>query len=166
RRWNMILPQLVTPYTKLMSTTSNGRHPVPTFRSSCTKTNCNGPSRRKLKVTCVYTKYLEEIYLDVCKCCPTSLQLLERGLFPSAPVRPTLTVDLDQLDLVSTLFMVGAPNVMNWAETLTSCLARKGYVLGGQDVLRRHYGQALQYYRVMIDMVSQTVNNAIESSRK
>ncbi|KAF9514092.1 hypothetical protein BS47DRAFT_1295346, partial [Hydnum rufescens UP504] len=164
--WNMILPQLVTPYAKLMSATSNGQHPVPTFHSSCTKTNCNGPSRQKLKVTCVYTKYLKEIYLDVCKCCPASLQLLERGLFPSAPVQPTLAVDLDQLNIVSMLFMVSAPNVMNWAKTLMLCLARKGYVLGGQDVLHHHYGQALQYYQVMIDMVSQTVNNMIESSRK
>jgi hypothetical protein len=60
------------------------------------------------------------------------LQLLERGLFPCAPVRPSLAVELDQLDLVSTLFMVGAPNVTNWAETLSICLARKGYAFEGQ----------------------------------
>ena len=60
-RWNILIPQLVTLYAKLMSMTSHGRHPVPSARSSCTKRDCNGPSGRKLTVTCVYSKCLSTL---------------------------------------------------------------------------------------------------------
>ncbi|KAF9512721.1 hypothetical protein BS47DRAFT_1254827, partial [Hydnum rufescens UP504] len=81
-----------------------------------------------------------------CSCCPAAIQLLEQGLFPSAPIRPSLAVEIDQLDLISIFFMTTALNIMGWAETLGTFLGKRGYVLEGQGDLRRRYGKALQYY--------------------
>ena len=75
---------------------------------------------------------MDEIQLDICDtCCPASLQLVERGLFPCAPLYPTLAVEMDLLDLVSTLFMVEAPNITGWSDTLTEFLGKRSYYLGG-----------------------------------
>jgi hypothetical protein len=38
---------------------------------------------------------------------------------------------MDLLDLVSTLFMVEAPNITGWSDTLTEFLGKRSYFLGG-----------------------------------
>jgi hypothetical protein len=40
------------------------------------------------------------------------------------------------------------------------------FILHFKDVLRRRYGRAIQYYRLMIDMVTEVANNAVKCSRQ
>ena len=51
------------------------------------------------------------------------------GLFPSAPLLPTLAVDLQVLDFVRELFVHAAANIMAWCNTLESFLAVRGFKL-------------------------------------
>jgi len=51
------------------------------------------------------------------------------GLFPSAPLLPTLAVDLQVLDFVRELFVHAAPNITAWCNTLESFLAVRGFKL-------------------------------------
>ncbi|KAF9509111.1 hypothetical protein BS47DRAFT_1281998, partial [Hydnum rufescens UP504] len=64
-----------------------------------------------------------------CNCGPAALLLLELGLFPSAPVHPTLAVDLDLLDFMSTVFKVEQPNIHGWVSSLQRFLWKQGHVL-------------------------------------
>jgi CxC1 like cysteine cluster associated with KDZ transposases len=69
--------------------------------------------------------------LDICdSCAPAALQLVECGLFPCAPLYPTLAVKMDLLDLVSILFMVKALNITGWSDTFTKFLVKRSYYLG------------------------------------
>jgi hypothetical protein len=53
-----------------------------------------------------------------------------RGLFPCAPVRPSLAADINLLELICLNFCNLAPNVTGWAQTLVEFWRRRGYVLG------------------------------------
>jgi hypothetical protein len=153
-RWNELIPTLIAPYTKFMASKGSG-DALPTNDRKCQGGNCKGPSGKGLKVMCVYMKrtllYLaiplfqhiyidnplisvdiEELKLDICSCNPAAIQLLERGLFPSSPVLPSLAVEIHQLELVSIFFMTTAPNVTGWTETLETFLANRGYNLNNR----------------------------------
>jgi CxC1 like cysteine cluster associated with KDZ transposases len=67
---------------------------------------------------------IEEIHLDVCSCCPAAIELLEQGLFPSAPIHLSLTVEMEQLNLISIFFMTTALNIMGWTEMLGKFLGK------------------------------------------
>ena len=61
-----------------------------------------------------------------------ALQLLQRGLFPCAPLLPSLAVDLNMLEFVNELFVNAAPNTTAWCETLESFLGSRRYKLSTQ----------------------------------
>lgn len=61
---------------------------------------------------------------------PAALQLLRRGLFPCAPLFPTLAVDLSLLVFVKKLFLRLPPNVTGWCESLEDFWDGRGYRLG------------------------------------
>lgn len=92
-------------------------------------------------VLCSYSNLfvvdIHEISLIVCKCRPAAFLLLELGLFPSAPVHPTLAVDLDLLDFTSAVFRVQQPNIQGWTDSLQIYLHKRGYVLDGD--VRVHF---------------------------
>ena len=77
------------------------------------------------------TQYLviEEIQLAKCKCHLIAVQLLKRGLFPCAPIAPTLAVDIRILDFLQRLFVRISPNHTAIAQALEDCLAAQGYKL-------------------------------------
>jgi hypothetical protein len=54
------------------------------------------------------------------------------GLFPCAPIAPTLAVSVSLLELVRELFLRVAPNVTGWCSALESVLRKKGYKLTGE----------------------------------
>lgn len=72
---------------------------------------------------------LELLEIRVCACTTAALQLLNRGLFPCAPVAPTLAVDMKLLELVRELFLRMPPNVTAWCDTLESFLGERRYKL-------------------------------------
>ncbi len=70
---------------------------------------------------------LETIWLCTCK--EPALQLLLMGLFPCAPLLPSLAVDLQMLDFAQGLFRNAAPNTTAWCETLEGFLGTRNFKL-------------------------------------
>lgn len=71
----------------------------------------------------------EEIILNICPCMPAPEQLLARGLFPCAPLYPSLAVDMRVLDFVSHLFVNMPPNNTAWCKATEDFLEPMGYKL-------------------------------------
>ncbi|KAF8868228.1 hypothetical protein CPB84DRAFT_1858289 [Gymnopilus junonius] len=82
-------------------------------------------------------------------------------------MRPTLAVDLNMLDFVRGLFLNTAPNVTAWAETLEGFLSAHKFKLKTRNTLRKHFGNALQWYTVLEDMkclwLQEVINRIRES---
>ena len=74
-------------------------------------------------------KFLEIEILVLCTCTEPALQLLAHGLFPCAPLFPTLAVDLQMLDFVRELFVNTAPNITAWCDTLEGFLDSRKFKL-------------------------------------
>ena len=72
---------------------------------------------------------LQMIEIRACQCSPAAQQLLSRGLFPCAPIAPTLAVDLKMLDFVQELFVRMPPNTTSWCEAIEAFLGKRGYKL-------------------------------------
>ena len=70
---------------------------------------------------------IEKIVLCTCK--EPALQLLGMGLFPCAPLEPSLAVDLNMLGFVERLFVHAAPNVTAWCKTLEAFLSERNFKL-------------------------------------
>ncbi|KAG6806385.1 hypothetical protein H0H92_011534, partial [Tricholoma furcatifolium] len=121
-RWRTLLPSMVSHYMAFLRTSKS----IPCPRQySCT---C-GVSGRSIEVVVVRFDYLEKIVITLCSCAPAPIQLLQWGCFASAPLEPTLAVDLKVLDFVSSLFLNIAPNHTAWCKTLESFLEGQGYKL-------------------------------------
>jgi hypothetical protein len=67
--------------------------------------------------------------LSICECYPASVQLVEMGYFPCAPVRPTLAFDINLLEFVTIASHHMAPNVTGWSSSLQEFLSLRGYLL-------------------------------------
>ncbi|KAJ7868928.1 hypothetical protein B0H14DRAFT_2728412 [Mycena olivaceomarginata] len=87
--------------------------------------------------------------IHICECAPAAVQLLRAGLFPSAPWRPSLAVDLRVLEFARNLFGRISPNNTAWTATMESFPTRPGLYLGPwlafilntyQGALRRLFG--------------------------
>lgn len=74
---------------------------------------------------------LERLELSICQCQPAAVQLVERGLFPCAPLHPSLAVDIRVLDFVTGLFLRVSPNHTAWSNALEEFLRNRGYQLHG-----------------------------------
>lgn len=72
---------------------------------------------------------LEEVEIRACRCFLAALQLLSRGLFPCAPVAPTLAVDIKMLDFVRELFVRMPPNTTSWCDTVEAFLVKQRFKL-------------------------------------
>jgi hypothetical protein len=85
--------------------------------------------KRAFSLTHVISGCSQKI-LSVCKCYPASIQLLDIGYFPCAPVRPTLAFDINLLELVTIASHYMALNVTGWSSSLQEFLSIRGYPLG------------------------------------
>lgn len=81
-----------------------------------------------ISVPC-FLGFLEIEKLVLCTCEEPALQLLSRGLFPCAPSRPSLAVDLNMLDFARGLFVNTSPNMTAWCETLEGFLSARQFKL-------------------------------------
>lgn len=70
---------------------------------------------------------LTDVSLRVCACRPAAAQLLDRGYFACAPIRPSLAFSLRMLEFISMHSLNVAPNVTAWACTLQQYWARRGH---------------------------------------
>lgn len=138
-RWTeVVIPQLIKPYMNYMAEKSGVRSP-----DSC---SCGGAQAR-IQVTAVYQDRelpfwnwsvraklmygadLEQIDVPTCPCRPAPVALMRLGLFGCAPMRPSIALDINMLEFVSTMFLNLAPNVTGWCESLEIHLRRRGYKL-------------------------------------
>lgn len=75
---------------------------------------------------------LEHIEVRVCRCRLAAKQLVQQGLFPCAPLYPTLAVDMCVLQLVSGLFLRISPNNTTVSGTVEEFLQARGYQMQGE----------------------------------
>ncbi|KAJ3991360.1 hypothetical protein F5050DRAFT_1536778, partial [Lentinula boryana] len=93
-RWQMeVLPCLIRPYISMLRRTDNLRNEAGMLDKAGTCLN----NPRLLEISILE---LQKLVLSVCACRTAAVQLVEQGLFPCAPVHPTLAVDIHVLDFV------------------------------------------------------------------
>jgi hypothetical protein len=143
-KWtNEVIPSLVQPYLYILRKSNSFRHPL----TAPLSLSCHCGSSSTHQVVCVYFesmsyhRYIHELYSYIslaelekitvksCSCSSIALQLLSRGLFPCAPSKPTLAVDLNMLKFVQELFVHNPPNTTAWSDTLESFLGDRQYKL-------------------------------------
>ncbi|KAF9521028.1 hypothetical protein BS47DRAFT_1255798, partial [Hydnum rufescens UP504] len=164
-RWNhVVIPSLIQPFMLFERERLLRReeHTVQ-VEEAC---RC-GKQWRLLKVLCMYFERLETIEFHVCGCPSRTAarQLVLRGLFPCAPLHPSLAVSIDMLEFVAELFVQQAPNERAWAATLENFLKRRGFKFGGNDSLRRRFATALAQYQVLVRVINQEMSAVVESCR-
>lgn len=148
QRWiKEVIPKILGPYMRLLRTTENlSADPVEHHRSC----SCMNTDTRVLSIVIVrmYSMYylihhltltekitdLERIELSICACRTAAVQLIDRGLFPCAPLHPSLAVDIRVLDFVTRYFLRASPNHTAWAHTANDFLRDRGYQLNGGEV--------------------------------
>ncbi|KAL1711496.1 hypothetical protein EV715DRAFT_215239, partial [Schizophyllum commune] len=91
------------------------------------------------------------IVLDTCQCSGAARQLVEVGLFPCAPYRPTLAVDMNVLDFARLLFLNISPNVTAWCKATEAFLLAGSHKLNYSDNLRKRFGYALLWFTHLHD---------------
>ncbi|KAL1749989.1 hypothetical protein FB107DRAFT_224629, partial [Schizophyllum commune] len=89
--------------------------------------------------------------LVACSCSPAARQLIAVGLFPCAPQRPTLAVDINVLDFARLLFLHISPNVTAWCKATEAFLLARSHKLNYSNNLRKRFGYALLWFTHLHD---------------
>ncbi|KAJ7697062.1 hypothetical protein B0H14DRAFT_2418321 [Mycena olivaceomarginata] len=126
-----------------------GKHPV------------SGKSRRIADAGAA----ISDLEIHICECAPAAVQLLRAGLFPSAPWRPSLAVDLRVLEFARNLFGRISPNNTAWTATMESFLRDLGFTLDREGALRRLFGSALEWYTHLRNQVNHDFDAHLERAR-
>ncbi|KAE9388317.1 hypothetical protein BT96DRAFT_1074276, partial [Gymnopus androsaceus JB14] len=79
---------------------------------------------------------------------------------------PSLAVELQVLNLVTSLFLRISPNHTAVSSTLEAFLEDRGYVMKGEDPLRRRFSNALQWYNTLQDRASHFIDELIDVARE
>lgn len=170
-RWTKeVIPRLVPVFMALVRE-SNHFAKVAPQNWSC---GCP-PSARTLKVVVVsFSGVFARLYRlqpglltktgvrkgEVCTCKPTVL-LLQNGLFPSAPVRPTFAFDVHMLEFVRELHLRSPPNKTAWSATLEAFFYKQGFKVSGKDIYRRKLASCLRWYTFLRVAVEVRVRKAV-----
>ncbi|KAF7373890.1 hypothetical protein MSAN_00601300 [Mycena sanguinolenta] len=109
---------------------------------------------------------ISDVEIDVCNCAPAAEQLLDAGLFPSAPRRPTFAADIRVLEFTRNLFGRIAPNNTAWTATLESFLRDLGFSLDNEGSMRRMFASSLEWYTHLRNQVKCHFDNIIEDTRR
>ncbi|KAG1727336.1 hypothetical protein EDB19DRAFT_1897559 [Suillus lakei] len=168
RRWSEeVIPSLIVPYLVYMQETSMLRYANIVRQPHGDTVACHaGCGTRSIKVACVFFDSLSEINIIACPCFPAPLQLLRCGLFPCAPVAPSLAVDLRVLEFVRLLFICQSPNHTAWCDAVETFLDGMGYKLTSMHSLRHHFSNAFHWYRVLTILAHDHISNLIANTRK
>ncbi|KAL1750030.1 hypothetical protein FB107DRAFT_194227, partial [Schizophyllum commune] len=89
--------------------------------------------------------------ISTCSCSSAARQLIAVGLFPCAPQRPTLAVDMNVLDFARLLFLHISPNVTAWCKATEAFLLARSHKLNYSDNLRKRFGYALFWFTYLHD---------------
>ncbi|KAG1838530.1 hypothetical protein DFJ58DRAFT_718722 [Suillus subalutaceus] len=138
-------------------------HTYPTFRQPQQDIGVciAGCRTRSITVACVHFDVLKEIDIIACPCFPAPLQLLCRGLFPCAPVTPSLAVDLRILEFIHLLFVRQSPNQTAWCDAVETFPDGMGYKLFCKNNLRHRFGNVFHWYRVLTIMAHDHISTLI-----
>ncbi|EAU84174.2 hypothetical protein CC1G_12745 [Coprinopsis cinerea okayama7 len=154
RRWvDGVIPTMIPHYLRVLRE-SNQLRDTSQLEMMC---ECS-PNSTRTRVLAVYQHGVEELH--VCNCSPAVL-LVQRGLFPSSPVRPAFAVDLRMLDFMHELYARSALNLSAWSATLETVLARQGFKVKGQDVIRRKMATAVKWYTYMVAQKDAVINSIV-----
>ncbi|KAL0567595.1 hypothetical protein V5O48_014395 [Marasmius crinis-equi] len=165
-RWESdVIPKLLIPYMHLLQYTNN-LHDNPQPKSYVCTCPSTSKSRRHLEITVVRFHTLTKLSLEMCECCPAAIQLVEQGLFPCAPLHPTLAVDIRVLNFVNSLFVHIAPNYRAWCDTVMTFLKDQGYQMQGQDPLRQRFANTLQWYNSLRHSTKEFVDRILIRCRQ
>ncbi|EFI27588.1 hypothetical protein CC1G_15624 [Coprinopsis cinerea okayama7 len=142
-RWILVaIPQAIPQYLKLLRVTDNLRN-CSNLEAKC---DCM-PTVHRLRVVCVFQDSIREI--NICSCSPVTL-LVQLGLFPSAPVRPSFAVDIRMLRFIQELYARSPLNLSAWSGALEAMLKVQGFNFQGQDVIRRKMAMAMKWFGFMV----------------
>ncbi|KAJ7430688.1 hypothetical protein B0H11DRAFT_2391891 [Mycena galericulata] len=170
-RWmQTIIPMLVPIYIQLIEQTDNLRTLDAVTQEArpcvCSAQELQGRGKVKhLKVTVLRWQLLEEVEIRICPCSLAAPQLLRRGFFPSAPLEPSLAVELRVLEFVMQLFLNMPPNNTAMTKTLETYLDSMGFKLENRDALRRRFGNALEWYTSLRHITTSKIDRIITLSR-
>ncbi|KAJ6568559.1 hypothetical protein B0H19DRAFT_1256310 [Mycena capillaripes] len=161
-----IIPVLVPVFMDLFQKTRSWREmdvlSAPNARRTC---SCSRPGAL-LKVAVLTFTNIYDLEIFPCDCWTAPLQLLERGLFPSAPLRPGLAVDVRLLEFTMKLFVRIAPNKSAMVGALEEHLRDLGFKLPSDDGMRRQLSASLEWYTHLRHRVDAHVDEVIETTRK
>ncbi|KAF8833563.1 hypothetical protein BDN67DRAFT_916712, partial [Paxillus ammoniavirescens] len=123
-----VIPSLLPLFRTHLHKTDNLRCPACPRSTMDDQYWCScGSDQHVLQITCVFFDRIAHISICCCSCSTAACQLITMGLFPCAPVTPSLTVDLRVLQFVKTLFVRQTPNVTAWCKAVEVFLAGRGY---------------------------------------
>ncbi|KAJ7851452.1 hypothetical protein B0H13DRAFT_1643971 [Mycena leptocephala] len=132
QRWQgKVIPELLPHFARVLQESKSlrkmdARHPT---RGPC---NC---SAKLHKIAIVRFSSIEDVEIEVCKCWPAAVQLMQIGAFGCAPILPSLAVDLRVLEFTTNLFLQISPNNTTMSITLERVLADMGFQLDHQVLI-------------------------------
>ncbi|KAK7020030.1 hypothetical protein R3P38DRAFT_3198581 [Favolaschia claudopus] len=163
-RWQTdILPTLVPHFARFLSQTKSLRDMDRLHVDAPRPCEC---SQVSLKVAIVRFHRIDDIRIHVCKCNPASVQLMRLGAFGSAPLMPSLAVDLRVLEFTRTLFLAISPNNTAISQALETFLSTMGYQLDNRNSLRRRFANALMWYTHLKNLLKSHYEAAIQTARE
>ncbi|KAJ7431665.1 hypothetical protein B0H11DRAFT_1749743 [Mycena galericulata] len=109
---------------------------------------------------------MDDIVINPCECAPVPEWLLESGVFPCAPLRPSLAVDVRLLEFTMKLFVRIAPNKSALTGALVAHLGDLGFKLASQDAMRRQFTAALEWYTYLRHRVDAHLDGVLELTRE
>ncbi|KAJ3715448.1 hypothetical protein C8R42DRAFT_549560, partial [Lentinula raphanica] len=151
------------PYMRYLRESGNLSQDILVEQRACV---CDGSKERKLDIVVLRFNKLQKLSIDICECRPAPVQLIERGLFGSAPKEPTLAVDIRVLDFVTRLFLRISPNHSSVSSTIEDFLKGQGYQMKGKDPLRRRFTMALRWYNALQNSTNHFVDSYLEIQRQ
>ncbi|KAL1711858.1 hypothetical protein EV715DRAFT_184470, partial [Schizophyllum commune] len=141
KAWGVLLPALVEEYrAHVYHRDVDAASFEPADACIC------GGTKPKQEVKCLYLDRIEGMKICTCN---MAVQLMRHGLFPCAPIRPSLAVDLQLLEFTRLLFSRLPPSITAICEALQDFLAPRGYRLETWDTLRRRFSVCLYWYAVV-----------------
>ncbi|THU96080.1 hypothetical protein K435DRAFT_858916 [Dendrothele bispora CBS 962.96] len=157
-----VIPRLIEPFMELMRRTDDLRREAPLRRRAL----CECTSSHEINILIVRFDRIEEIQVPYCANCDlVAVDLVRSGLFPCAPFRPSLAVDIRMLDFVTRLFLRISPNHTAWCNTIGDYLSSQGYRIRGSDPLCRRFASALMWFNSLQNAVTAKVKSTLDGFR-
>ncbi|KAJ7021923.1 hypothetical protein C8F04DRAFT_972110 [Mycena alexandri] len=108
---------------------------------------------------------MDDVTITPCTCLPAPEQLLQRGAFACAPIRPGLAVDVRLLEFTMKLFVRIAPNKSAMVGALQQHLEDLGFKLPNDDSMRRQFSSSLEWYSYMRHQTDAKVDKLFAATR-